>query len=539
MLKLGEKNVAALRRGDAEIVRACLGDKVVFNSSPSYTISLSVDPQGSGTVTGAGQYREGAQATVKANPEGGYEFVAWKEPGESRLPNRYTELEYIQSSGAQYINTGFNPTTKTKLVLDLKIIDTSGTFVLFGAKEDTTTREKQYFVMAMGSTSRFEANYFSRTEANLVNLSDYKDRGTLSLDGSAISFNSSSAPLNYTAGDNEIPYPIYLFGYNLSGTFSSAAKIFLYSCQIYESGTLVRNFVPCIDPSGIIGLYDLVGGAFYANAGTGAFAAGPEVNTTVVSENAEYAFTVTGNRSLTAVFEKKPSRLPEGYTELKYISNPNGAYIYNFGVGATDIHSKRFEFKVKLLDESKTQYFFGGMYSYFYVSGSINKQYSNYSVLGFYVSGTSKTIGCNYGYTQINSSGGGTGVSIEYDDSEMNIVVDTPKGTVSVNGTTVKISTGRPTTNARTPSLFASSYYYYRKSGSNDAISSTSEGVKPANIEFYHLKIYTSTADKTGDLIHHYVPAKNSSGMVGIFDLVTKTFYRNSGTNVFEAGPAV
>lgn len=48
----------------------------------------------------------------------------------------------------------------------------------------------------------------------------------------------------------------------------------VYGCKIYKSGTLVRDFISCTNPSGVAGLYDLVGGAFYGNAGTGTFGAG-------------------------------------------------------------------------------------------------------------------------------------------------------------------------------------------------------------------------------------------------------------------------
>ena len=51
----------------------------------------------------------------------------------------------------------------------------------------------------------------------------------------------------------------------------------MYYCKAWESDTLIRNFVPCKNASGVIGLYDMVGRQFYANAGTGAFTAGPEV----------------------------------------------------------------------------------------------------------------------------------------------------------------------------------------------------------------------------------------------------------------------
>ena len=54
-------------------------------------------------------------------------------------------------------------------------------------------------------------------------------------------------------------------------------KMAVYSCQIYANGNLIRDFVPCVDFTGNAGLYDLVGGKFYGNAGTGSFTAGPVV----------------------------------------------------------------------------------------------------------------------------------------------------------------------------------------------------------------------------------------------------------------------
>jgi hypothetical protein len=46
-----------------------------------YTITVSVSPENSGTVTGDGVYAEGDQATLTAIPENGYEFVNWTEDG--------------------------------------------------------------------------------------------------------------------------------------------------------------------------------------------------------------------------------------------------------------------------------------------------------------------------------------------------------------------------------------------------------------------------------------------------------------------------
>ena len=38
---------------------------------------------------------------------------------QAALPSGYTELEYIQSTGTQYINTGFMPNGKSKIAMNL------------------------------------------------------------------------------------------------------------------------------------------------------------------------------------------------------------------------------------------------------------------------------------------------------------------------------------------------------------------------------------------------------------------------------------
>ena len=42
------------------------------------------------------------------------------------LPDGYTKLEYIESSGTQYINTGIVPKTTTRVVVDFSLTTTAG-----------------------------------------------------------------------------------------------------------------------------------------------------------------------------------------------------------------------------------------------------------------------------------------------------------------------------------------------------------------------------------------------------------------------------
>ena len=53
------------------------------------------------------------------------------------------------------------------------------------------------------------------------------------------------------------------------------------------------------------------------------------------------------------------------------------------------------------------------------------------------------------------------------------------------------------------------------------------------------LRIYYDSISKNGVLVHSFIPAKNSSNVLGMFDTVTQTFFTNEGSGTFTAGPVV
>ncbi|MBQ4353596.1 MAG: discoidin domain-containing protein [Clostridia bacterium] len=80
----------------------------------------------------------------------------------------------------------------------------------------------------------------------------------------------------------------------------------MYSCQIYDNGTLVRDFVPCVDYSGEVGMYDLVSAVFYGSSGTGAFTAGSpsseeytDITPVMTSANTPAGYAVTASSTHT------------------------------------------------------------------------------------------------------------------------------------------------------------------------------------------------------------------------------------------------
>lgn len=183
-------------------------------------------------------------------------------PG-SRIPSGYTELAYIQSSGNQYIDTGFKPNNNTRVVMDAELISSTGNVALFGAR--VSSGSNAYVLAWIGSYFRSDYNsvYTQKWEVSQTTRRIYdKNKETSTIDGVSQS---------YTNETFQVPVNLALFANNQNGGITWFASAKLYSCKIYDNDVLVRDFVPCINASGEVGLYDLVGKQFYGNAGTGVF----------------------------------------------------------------------------------------------------------------------------------------------------------------------------------------------------------------------------------------------------------------------------
>lgn len=211
------------------------------------------------------------------NPDGvvglydlvGEEF--YTTPTAVALPAGYTQVEYLKSTGTQYINVGFKPNQDTRIVLDVNSPLVSGPVWLFGAR--TAADSKTYNFLCQGSKYRSDYNDNSSTSLTINPSGRFeidKDKNITKINGST----ASTIPY----GAFQCEYNLFLFNNNNAGAAGAGASISIYSCKIYDNGTLVRNFVPARNSSGALGLYDTVNGIFHTNAGTGTFVAGAEIN---------------------------------------------------------------------------------------------------------------------------------------------------------------------------------------------------------------------------------------------------------------------
>lgn len=214
--------------------------------------------------------------------------ISYGEINTARLPKEYQEVEYIQSSGTQYINTGFKPNQDTRVVCDVDYTLTSATAWLFGAR--TSNQVKTYNVLTYSSKYRSDYNNITTDAESSVNPTGRfvldKDKNITRFDG--------VVGVSLTYAVFQCDYTMYLFANNNAGTAASHGTFKLYSCQMYDNGTLVRDYVPCYRKSdSVAGLYDLVNNVFYANAGTGTFIKGADVGGSG-SSGETFAFAYSG-----------------------------------------------------------------------------------------------------------------------------------------------------------------------------------------------------------------------------------------------------
>ena len=186
---------------------------------------------------------------------------------EGKLPGGYTALEYIESNGAQYIDTEYYPIANTRVVMDVSDFPTDAKY-LFGTRSSTSTSAPYQFGMYRDSSTSIRYIYFG-TYINAT-INDTTIRTTLSANGGTLTAYDVMASVA-TSTNKKCTYPLFLFALNNVGTVSDMCKARLYSCKIYDNEILVRDFVPCKNPEGLIGIYDRVNGKFYQNKGTEPF----------------------------------------------------------------------------------------------------------------------------------------------------------------------------------------------------------------------------------------------------------------------------
>lgn len=420
-----------------------------------------------------------------------------------RLPNEYQEVEYIESSGTQYINTGYYANGNTQYEFNFKDGITSG--VVFGAYNTNWDTGNGFY----HNTSYWEFfHYYSNTGISQYSGSTTSnetvviDKGTLSINGSQyVSVATKTFTLNY---------PTYIFAGNWQGARAEqpiSCKLMYF--KIKENDVLIRDLVPCYRKSdSVIGMYDLVNDEFYTNAGSGIFTKGANHNTLLIPLQ-DKVVTITQNATTDIIADSGY----EGLSSIRVITNVANFllpldYIESTGTQYIDADfiptSENVKFETKFSASRYENAFFGGFNSaapYFVIGCMLN--YSTQKNLMFWVGSTgSQLLQTNTGSLNLNTP------------YVLTAQANNGIFTVDFNNQTY-------TSSYITGLSQKSTYIFAQRSSSNSAVDFS-------KVKLYYFKIYDND-----QLVRDFIPVITSDNVACLYDKVSKTCFYNKGTGNF------
>ena len=159
------------------------------------------------------------------------------------------EVEYLQSSGTQYIITAIN-----------------------GQKN-----QEVKMLINLSSFNGFGANYGLNLTSATLSMNTLQEIDLIDNGSNRITIINGATAQTRSATSQSHPFNIFnLGGATPVSSFMSAGKI--YWLKIWNNGSLVRDFIPVrVEHTGY--LYDKVSETLFGNAGTGSFTLGSDVTT--------------------------------------------------------------------------------------------------------------------------------------------------------------------------------------------------------------------------------------------------------------------
>jgi hypothetical protein len=185
------------------------------------------------------------------------------------IPTVYQRVEYIQSNGAQWIETGVNTTSSVSYEFDLCFAITEGG--PYVALSDGSSTYGTNFGQHNGQFSIYSSYPISGSNSGVRSIvSGYIDGGRQNLEVRGVG--SIGFPFDGSASKT---YKLF----HSADWMGDAGSVILWRCKFFDNGVLIRDLIPCYRKSdGKPGMWDMVSWQFFTNAGSGAdFTVGPDV----------------------------------------------------------------------------------------------------------------------------------------------------------------------------------------------------------------------------------------------------------------------
>ena len=243
--------------------------------------------------------------------------------GSSALPYD-VEVEYLQSDGDSWIDTGVIPGSDYGYIIDCEILNTTSGNITCPIGSLNAWQSKMW-----GCQHKFDNNGFMFAYSNKYANSGRKisSRNVIKYYKGTVGVSAYTATLSGV--DFEGEYTATLFGWNVAGdiVYQSPSKI--WSAKIYyqTEDNLIRDFIP-VRVGNVGYMYDRVTGRLFGNLGTGSFTLGPDVPTSYDAQ-VEYIETTGTQFIIDTDIYPTPLNISvlyegESYLSFGWIYNNNG-----------------------------------------------------------------------------------------------------------------------------------------------------------------------------------------------------------------------
>ena len=189
------------------------------------------------------------------------------------IVGNYTELEYIQTTGTQWINTGLKVSDLTNPIMSatLEYLDTTK------GKQTGAVKEPLSFKFGISNSQLFLCQAAGSNSEVTFGAAD-TNKHTFLLNAQNATCKMDDTTLNLSVGDLSALTANITVG-SVSGNKSRSGNVKIYGFELISNNEVVRHLVPArLNNGNTLGMYDTANDIFYPNAGTGAFVAGPEVS---------------------------------------------------------------------------------------------------------------------------------------------------------------------------------------------------------------------------------------------------------------------
>ena len=181
------------------------------------------------------------------------------------LPEGYTAVEYIQSSGTQYIDTGRKLTQDSDITIDFMIVGTKNRNAgIFGSRQSA---RKNNLALSQDGGSNYFAGDFSEYPKYRFTMALTLERTKIRMNKAGVWVNDILQKSWSNVANFKTPTNGLIFDVGNNNWTGNKAIMRLYS---YTDGS-VQQLVPCLDADGVPCLYDLISKTALYNQSAGSF----------------------------------------------------------------------------------------------------------------------------------------------------------------------------------------------------------------------------------------------------------------------------